>query len=158
LALHRTRKPVQNAFIESFNGRLRDELLNETRFAALARHDEETGLHVCTRLVRPSRGPRRSLRRNGNWRGGEKNSLEKASAILRVTEGSGVTQVASRMREVCAASAAKSVQRSSHDFCAPAQWTKVGEVCQIEIELLKVLVAAQQLVPGQHRIQPAETA
>ena len=45
LALHRTRKPVQNAFIESFNGRLRDELLNETRFAALARHDEESGLH-----------------------------------------------------------------------------------------------------------------
>jgi putative transposase len=25
-------KPVQNAFIESFNGRLRDELLNETLF------------------------------------------------------------------------------------------------------------------------------
>jgi len=45
LALHRTRKPVQNAFIESFNGRLRDELLNETWFAALARHDEESGLH-----------------------------------------------------------------------------------------------------------------
>ena len=29
-------KPTQNAFIESFNGRLRDELLNETLFAALA--------------------------------------------------------------------------------------------------------------------------
>jgi putative transposase len=29
-------KPVQNAFIESFNGRLRDELLNETLFASLA--------------------------------------------------------------------------------------------------------------------------
>jgi putative transposase len=27
-------KPMQNAFIESFNGRLRDELLNETLFAA----------------------------------------------------------------------------------------------------------------------------
>jgi len=44
-AVHRTRKPVQNAFIESFNGRLRDKLLNETGFAALARHDEESGLH-----------------------------------------------------------------------------------------------------------------
>src|SRR5262252_3458774 len=28
-------KPVQNAFIESFNGRLRDELLNETLFRSL---------------------------------------------------------------------------------------------------------------------------
>ena len=28
-------KPHQNAFIESFNGRLRDELLNETLFASL---------------------------------------------------------------------------------------------------------------------------
>ncbi|WP_316203118.1 IS3 family transposase [Bradyrhizobium sp. SZCCHNRI30512] len=29
-------KPIQNAFIESFNGRLRDELLNETLFTSLA--------------------------------------------------------------------------------------------------------------------------
>ncbi|MGR7994748.1 IS3 family transposase [Xanthobacter sp. ZOL 2024] len=29
-------KPMQNAFIESFNGRLRDELLNETLFSALS--------------------------------------------------------------------------------------------------------------------------
>lgn len=28
-------KPVQNAFIESFNGRLRDEFLNETLFTSL---------------------------------------------------------------------------------------------------------------------------
>jgi len=28
-------KPIQNAFIESFDGRLRDELLNETLFSAL---------------------------------------------------------------------------------------------------------------------------
>jgi putative transposase len=28
-------KPQQNAFIESFNGRLRDELLNETIFTSL---------------------------------------------------------------------------------------------------------------------------
>jgi putative transposase len=44
-------KPTQNAFIESFNGRLRDELLNETLFTTLAqarivlaewRHDYNT--------------------------------------------------------------------------------------------------------------------
>ncbi|WP_347313382.1 IS3 family transposase [Defluviimonas sp. SAOS-178_SWC] len=29
-------KPVQNAFVESFNGSFRDELLNETRFSSLA--------------------------------------------------------------------------------------------------------------------------
>jgi putative transposase len=34
-------KPTQNAFIESFNGRLRDELLNETLFASL-RHARVT--------------------------------------------------------------------------------------------------------------------
>ena len=45
-------KPTQNAFVESFNGRLRDELLNETLFASLAHarekiaawtHDYNTG-------------------------------------------------------------------------------------------------------------------
>ena len=36
-------KPIQNAFIESFNGRLRDELLNETLFPSLA--------HVRTTLA-----------------------------------------------------------------------------------------------------------
>jgi len=33
-------KPIQNAFVESFNGRLRDELLNETAFRSL-RHTRE---------------------------------------------------------------------------------------------------------------------
>jgi putative transposase len=36
-------KPTQNAFIESFNGRLRDELLNETLFVSLA--------HACAMLL-----------------------------------------------------------------------------------------------------------
>jgi putative transposase len=44
-------KPTQNAFVESFNGRLRDECLNETLFTSLAharavlaawRHDYNT--------------------------------------------------------------------------------------------------------------------
>jgi putative transposase len=34
-------KPQQNAFVESFNGRLRDELLNETLFVSLV-HARET--------------------------------------------------------------------------------------------------------------------
>ena len=34
-------KPQQNAFVESFNGRLRDELLNETLFTSLG-HVRET--------------------------------------------------------------------------------------------------------------------
>lgn len=34
-------KPTQNAFIESFNGKLRDECLNETLFSSLA-EDRET--------------------------------------------------------------------------------------------------------------------
>ena len=34
-ARHRAGKPVQNGFVESFNGRMRDELLNETLFFGL---------------------------------------------------------------------------------------------------------------------------
>ena len=37
-------KPQQNAFIESFNGRLRDELLNETLFTSLAHAREALSL------------------------------------------------------------------------------------------------------------------
>jgi putative transposase len=36
-------KPMQNAFIESFNGRLRDELLNETLFTSLAQARVDLG-------------------------------------------------------------------------------------------------------------------
>lgn len=37
-------KPMQNGFIESFNGRLRDELRNETLFTSLAQAREATAL------------------------------------------------------------------------------------------------------------------
>ena len=37
-------KPMQNGFIESFNGRRRDELLNETLFTSLARAGAATAL------------------------------------------------------------------------------------------------------------------
>jgi len=35
MALHRPGKPTQNAFVESFNGRFRDECLNDTLFSTL---------------------------------------------------------------------------------------------------------------------------
>ncbi|MGH6843150.1 MAG: integrase core domain-containing protein, partial [Methylocella sp.] len=50
-------KPQQNAFIESFNGRLRDELLNETLFGSL-RHAREA-LLLCKdddNTIRPHGG------------------------------------------------------------------------------------------------------
>ncbi len=35
MALHRPGKPMQNGFVESFNGSFRDECLNETLFSSL---------------------------------------------------------------------------------------------------------------------------
>ena len=47
-------KPQQNAFIESFNGRLRDELLNETLFGSLAHARAElTAWQLDYNTVRP---------------------------------------------------------------------------------------------------------
>ena len=40
-------KPIQNGFVESFNGRMRDELLNETLFFSLSNPPKnEWGLEV----------------------------------------------------------------------------------------------------------------
>jgi len=39
-------KPAQNAFVESFNGRMRDELLNETLFTSLAHAREKIAIWV----------------------------------------------------------------------------------------------------------------
>lgn len=36
MALHRAGRPMQNGYIESFNGRMRNELLNESLFFGLA--------------------------------------------------------------------------------------------------------------------------
>jgi hypothetical protein len=75
VALHHTRKTAAERFIESFNGRLRDELLNETLFKSLPhpravlevwRHDyEKNERPLQTRLddalelrQRPQRGGR----------------------------------------------------------------------------------------------------
>jgi putative transposase len=40
-------KPMQNAYIESFNGRMRDELLNESLFFGLAHARDELGVWVA---------------------------------------------------------------------------------------------------------------
>ncbi len=42
-------KPQQNAFVESFNGRLRDELLNETLFSSLD-HARSAACRLAGRL------------------------------------------------------------------------------------------------------------
>jgi putative transposase len=67
-------KPVQNAFVESFNGRLRDELLNETLFRSVVhartelaawRTDYNTSRSaLAARLAHPT-----SLRRDKTVRG-----------------------------------------------------------------------------------------
>jgi putative transposase len=50
-------KPQQNAFIESFNGRLRDELLNETLFTSLAHVREALAIWMDDyNTVRPHSG------------------------------------------------------------------------------------------------------
>lgn len=53
-------RPTQNAFIANFNGRLRDELLNETLFASFdhARRRRQTGRTTTT-----SSGPRSTVGR-----------------------------------------------------------------------------------------------
>ena len=50
-------KPQQNAFIESFNERLRDELLNETLFTSLAHARQKlAGFQDDYNTVRPHSG------------------------------------------------------------------------------------------------------
>ena len=39
-------KPTQNGYVESFNGRMRDELLNETLFTSLA-HARKASLSLA---------------------------------------------------------------------------------------------------------------
>ena len=86
-------KPQQNAFVESFNGRLRDELLNETLFTSLAHAREVLSLWKDDyNTVRPHSGL-------GNL---TPEAYAKASApgtqrdgALRYTEGSAPRPVAS---------------------------------------------------------------
>ncbi len=53
-------KPMQNGFVESFNGRMRDEFLNETLFRNLA-HARD--LIAATAIARPAARDESSARR-----------------------------------------------------------------------------------------------
>jgi len=57
-------KPQQNAFVESFNARLRDELLNETLFGSLAHAREISKIQTPTAQVAPIR---LHTGRQSNW-------------------------------------------------------------------------------------------
>lgn len=50
-------KPTQNGFVESFNGRMRDELLNETLFRSLAQSREIIAAWILDYNVRLRGGP-----------------------------------------------------------------------------------------------------
>ena len=69
-------KPMQNGFVESFNGRLRDELLNETMFRSLAHarevlsewrttttESDPTRASTGSRRTSLQAGPRRTITR-----------------------------------------------------------------------------------------------
>ena len=77
-------KPQQNAFVEVFNGRLRDECLNETLFTSLAHARADPGGHgsTTTTPIRPHSGARqcaagrlRQRQRPGMQRDGTLRSL-----------------------------------------------------------------------------------
>ncbi len=66
MALHRAGKPMQNGGVESFNGRMRDELLNESLFFGLdhARSALLNGWTITTisgRTHRSDTRPRQTL-------------------------------------------------------------------------------------------------
>jgi putative transposase len=74
-------KPVQNAFVESFIGRLRDELLNETLFRSLA-HTRAV-LEVWRADCNADR-PHSPL----GWMSPAAYAVARRSAVLRSTDGS----------------------------------------------------------------------
>lgn len=74
-------KPVQNAFIQSFNGRLRDQLLNETLFRSLAH------ARAALETWRADYNTERPHSRLG-WMTPETYAATRRSAALRSPEGS----------------------------------------------------------------------
>jgi putative transposase len=82
-------KPMQNAFIESFNGRLRDEFLNETLFTILAQARAALG---CWRADYNDAQPHSQL----GWRTPSEFALTypRRDLVLRYAEGSAPAPVA----------------------------------------------------------------
>jgi putative transposase len=74
-------KPMQNGFVESFNGRLRDELLNETLFRSLAH------ARVVLEAWQADYNISRPHSRLG-WMTPQAYAAERQSAALRSTDGS----------------------------------------------------------------------
>ena len=74
-------KPVQNAFAESFIGRLRDELLNETLFRSLPH------THAVLEAWRADYNTNRPHSRLG-WMSPAVYAADRRSAVLRSTDGS----------------------------------------------------------------------
>jgi putative transposase len=66
-------KPIQNAFIESFNGRLRDALLNETLFSSLTRADQLFQAGAATRTITDH------IPVSAGWRCGVRSGHERAT-------------------------------------------------------------------------------
>ena len=85
-------KPVQNAFIESFNGRLRDELLNETLFRSLAHARAE---FAAWRTDDNTNRPHSRL----GWLTPQAYAATRRSAALRSTDGSAPQTVAITAQE-----------------------------------------------------------
>ena len=85
-------KPVQNAFVESFNGRLRDELLNERLFRSLS--------HARTELAawRVDYNTTRPHSRLG-WLTPQAYAATRRSAALRSIDGSAPRTVAITAQE-----------------------------------------------------------
>jgi putative transposase len=83
---------VQNAFIESFNGRLRDELLNETLFRSLAH------ARIMLDAWRLDYNTRRPHSRLG-WLAPQAYAAARRSAALRSTDGSAPRTVAITAQE-----------------------------------------------------------
>jgi putative transposase len=85
-------KPVQNAFVESFIGRLRDELLNETLFRSLAH------TRAVLEAWRADYNTDRPHSRLG-WRSPAGYAAARRSAALRSTDGSASRTVAITAQE-----------------------------------------------------------
>ncbi len=89
-------KPMQNAFIESFNGRLRDQLLNETLFTSLAQARVTVG---CWRADYNDTRPHSQLR----WKAPSEFAVTchpRRDLALRYAEGSAPAPVATTAQSV----------------------------------------------------------